>query len=89
MAINASMSQGTCIFPASVAGALNSLTGCMIYLSFSYIPLYVYTHVNVLQILLKNINSAWLWGCRELHVQTRNSFQTRVSVLEHQRTDCD
>ena len=57
--------------------------------SISYIPLYVCTHVSVLQILLKNMNIAWYWGSRDFHVQTGSILPTRVSVLEHQRTDCD
>ena len=36
-------------------------------LSLSYIPSYMYRHVSVLQILLKNINATWEWDSRDLH----------------------
>ena len=46
----------------------------------------MYTHVSVLQILLKNMSVAWWSGCRDLYVQTGCIFLIRVSLLETKQT---
>ena len=49
----------------------------------------MFTHINVLSILLKNISIVWQSGSRDLNVQIRCILPATVSQLEDPKTNCD